>query len=340
MPYWFAFLILFFPSLAKTTLAQDIPSVISLNHKDLAKLHWPVDCQPGQDCWVMHYPDYQPGDGKAEDMHCGTRSDDSNSGVDIAVRDIAMLRKGIDILAARDGKIVRVRNGEPDRKATPEQLAQTKRDKKECGNAVLIDHGDKTQTLYCHLRNQSITVNANDRVKAGQKIAQMGLSGYTRFPHLHFSLYRDGKVIDPFTNISLDQPCGKAGQPLWNKKVSTPYQPVIIYDTGFYDDIPSLDQLDEGIRGKDIIAQTAERLVFWMSAFGLNKGDLVTLSITSPDGRLFATRSLSQDENKTRQYYYVGKTVTDLLAKGNYVAKATITRGEKKWETQSTVRVE
>ncbi len=340
MPFRSALLILFSFLLANAAAAQDIPPVISLTQKNPAALIWPVACDPGKDCWVMHYSDYLPGNGKGEDMRCGNRSDDGNSGVDIAVRDIASLREGVDILAAMDGKVVRVRNGEPDRKASTEQLAEVKAHKKECGNAILIDHGNNTQTLYCHLRNQSMTVKADDIVKAGDKIALMGLSGYTRFPHLHFSLYREGKVIDPFTNIALDQPCGETGKAIWDKKIDMPYQSVVIYDMGFLGEIPTLDQLDEGTRGKDIIPRTADQLVFWMSAFGLNKGDIITLNITAPDGRLFATRSFSQSEDKTRQYYYVGKTATGLLAEGNYVAEVTVTRGDQKWQSQSGVHVE
>jgi biotin carboxyl carrier protein len=56
------------------------------------------------------------------------------------------------------------------------------------GNVVVIDHGDGEFSVYSHLKHRSITVKIGDRVKAGQKIAEVGNSGDTQFPRLEYSL--------------------------------------------------------------------------------------------------------------------------------------------------------
>src|SRR3712207_7690329 len=49
----------------------------------------------------------------------------------------------------------------------------------ECGNGVVIGHGEGWETQYCHLANGSLQVKPVERVRAGQPIARIGLSGQT-----------------------------------------------------------------------------------------------------------------------------------------------------------------
>lgn len=70
------------------------------------------------------------------------------------------------------------------------------------GTYVTIRHGDKTTSLYAHL--SSVRVAAGDRVRAGQEIGAVGLTGRTFGPHLHFEIYPAGvkptdilRAIDP-----------------------------------------------------------------------------------------------------------------------------------------------
>jgi murein DD-endopeptidase MepM/ murein hydrolase activator NlpD len=43
-----------------------------------------------------------------------------------------------------------------------------------------------------HCKCGSVCVKAGDVVKKGQKIAELGNSGYSRFPHLHFAVQVNG----------------------------------------------------------------------------------------------------------------------------------------------------
>jgi Peptidase family M23 len=59
------------------------------------------------------------------------------------------------------------------------------------GNYVVIDHGNGEFSIFMHLKRASVRVKAGDRVERGQQIAEVGASGSSLFPHLHYEL-RDG----------------------------------------------------------------------------------------------------------------------------------------------------
>lgn len=78
------------------------------------------------------------------------------------------------------------------------------------GNHVIIQHSDGNYTLYGHLYEGSISVQAGDRVEQGQVIAKMGSSGSSTGAHLHFEV-REGinsmdYAVDPLNYISSEQP--------------------------------------------------------------------------------------------------------------------------------------
>jgi len=91
---------------------------------------------------------------------------------------------GRDVLAVADAPVVAVIDGLPDQPPgkMPADIAIEEAD----GNSIVLDLGGGRYALYAHLRADSITVKAGDRVKRGQAIARVGNSGNTLAPHLHF----------------------------------------------------------------------------------------------------------------------------------------------------------
>ena len=68
------------------------------------------------------------------------------------------------------------------------------------GNYCIIDHGDGTQTLYAHAK--TIMVEVGDKVTQGQTIGEIGDTGNTTAPHLHFEVRVKGQRVDPLNYIS------------------------------------------------------------------------------------------------------------------------------------------
>lgn len=65
------------------------------------------------------------------------------------------------------------------------------------GNYVIVSHGNGYQTLYGHM--QKILAHKGARVEQGTKIGTVGNTGYSTGPHLHFTVYKNGSLIDPLT---------------------------------------------------------------------------------------------------------------------------------------------
>lgn len=56
------------------------------------------------------------------------------------------------------------------------------------GNYVVVDFGDGTEALFLHLKAGSITVTPGQQVRRGQKVGEVGNSGWICGTHLHFQL--------------------------------------------------------------------------------------------------------------------------------------------------------
>ncbi|MGA1600954.1 MAG: LysM peptidoglycan-binding domain-containing protein [Prochlorothrix sp.] len=68
------------------------------------------------------------------------------------------------------------------------------------GNLVEIQHPDGTVTLYAH--NSRILVRPGQRVGQGQQIAEMGSTGYSTGPHLHFEIHPSGQgAVNPMAYL-------------------------------------------------------------------------------------------------------------------------------------------
>jgi murein DD-endopeptidase MepM/ murein hydrolase activator NlpD len=63
------------------------------------------------------------------------------------------------------------------------------------GNCTIIDHGHNLATLYAHQSN--ILVHVGDQVTRGSVIGQVGSTGYSTGPHLHFEVRLSGDPVDP-----------------------------------------------------------------------------------------------------------------------------------------------
>ncbi len=63
------------------------------------------------------------------------------------------------------------------------------------GNMVEVDHGNDLLTRYAHA--SKVWVKKGDLIKRGQKIAEVGTTGRSTGPHLHFEVLVQGVFQDP-----------------------------------------------------------------------------------------------------------------------------------------------
>ena len=63
------------------------------------------------------------------------------------------------------------------------------------GYSVQIDHGDGFVTNYAHL--SSFSVQVGQQVQRGEIIGQMGSTGHSTGPHLHFVVLLNGTIVNP-----------------------------------------------------------------------------------------------------------------------------------------------
>ena len=67
------------------------------------------------------------------------------------------------------------------------------------GKMIEINHGGGFSTRYGH--HKELIVKVGDIVKKGQVVALMGSSGRSTGPHVHFEVYKNGRVVDPSSYI-------------------------------------------------------------------------------------------------------------------------------------------
>lgn len=295
--------------------------------KDSPKFIFPVGCTQDKDCWAVNYVDVDGLEGEIHDFKCGPKSYDGHKGTDFALSSVTQMNEGVDVFAAADGRIKRIRDGQSDHLKSDDEIESLQKNKKECGNGVLIDHGNGLQSIYCHLKQDSIIVKPKQKVRTGQKIAQVGQSGMAEFPHLHFGVMWEGGVIDPYTGMLNTQGCGKIKAPMWHVGLPMIYQPVAIFDGGFRSKSPDFNAIKRGEQNPETLSLNSAAFVFWVGFYNVEKGDIVTLKVTGPSEKIFVERREVLENNRARQYYYTGRKIGRVqLRLGVYKGYAAIKR--------------
>jgi murein DD-endopeptidase MepM/ murein hydrolase activator NlpD len=63
------------------------------------------------------------------------------------------------------------------------------------GKYIILVHANGFQTMYAHLSATSVKQGA--AVSQGSKIGEVGSTGYSTGPHLHFAIYKNGRALNP-----------------------------------------------------------------------------------------------------------------------------------------------
>ena len=186
-------------------------TVRPVRYKDRVSLRLPmrgrVFVWDGHDA-LSHHRRVPLDDAKVRGM--GIRANSNRYAVDLVVTDAsgAMHRPvvrsredwfcyGAPIYAPGDGVVVEARgdlqeNDFRDGRMVEAQVPEGA-DPRGLGNHVLIDHGTGEFSLLLHMKQGSLAVKPGQRVRAGDRLGQVGFSGDAIFPHLHYALMNGSK---------------------------------------------------------------------------------------------------------------------------------------------------
>jgi hypothetical protein len=248
----------------------------------------PVRCTLGEDCFIQNYVDHDAGP-DWRDYACGRLSYDGHKGTDFRVLDLAQMEKGVAVVAAAAGRVIGVRDGEPD--VSVRVRGRENLNGRDAGNGVLIDHGDGWQTQYSHLRRGSVRVRMGQSVAAGDELGLVGLSGNTEFPHLDLTVRHNGQVVDPFTPTGGNR-CNAADDALWRREVraALSYRPTGVLVAALYGDVPKTTSAGPatGADAPLLFSAGSPRLAFYVEIFGAQAMDRVEFALYDPEGRMLS----------------------------------------------------
>jgi hypothetical protein len=280
-------------------------------------LEWPVDCTLGKTCWIARYMDRKAGPEKA-DYLCKAQTEDKHKGTDIVIPDLGSMQTGVNVRAAANGRVLALRNGMADKAVTKES------------RAAIMKQG--WQTHYCHLKNNSLLVKKGDTVKAGQIIGQVGLSGLTEYPHLHFMVQhtqagQPARSIDPFDGGEFEKGCNASPDhpalSLWRNKIA--YSGPAVMPPLITSAPVTRQQLWQAQTPK--LPATAPMLRIQARGFHTLPGDIWRFALHGPDGKLQFTYDVKQ--RKQRQLVganaYKNRPKSGFMA-GKWTATVTLLR--------------
>ncbi len=99
------------------------------------------------------------------------------------------MHKGIDFAGSMGGQVIAVAKG----------VVTYSGKRYSYGNLVEIAHGNGYSTRYAH--NSRLMVSVGDTVEKGFQIAEIGSSGRSTGPHVHFEVIKNGREVNPIPFI-------------------------------------------------------------------------------------------------------------------------------------------
>ncbi len=284
----------------------------------------PIACTLGRDCLIQQYFDHDAESG-ASDYTCGTESYDGHDGTDFRLPDKMAQARGVAVLAAADGVVAALRDGEPDFDvgAFDENLVKGK----ECGNGVVLRHADGWETQYCHMRQGSVAVHVGQNVRTGDRLGLVGQSGDAAFVHLHLSVRHNGQKIDPFGPDAVCHAGANLKTSLWRPadRAELAWRDTQVLNIGFAARAVSMDDIERG--GITMPRTQSPALVAYVRAISLHEGDVLSLVLSGPDGEMARQDTPPLDHDKAQYEMFVGKKLTTASwPAGDYRGAFTVTR--------------
>ena len=290
------------------------------------KFALPIECKLDKDCFILLYSDRDPSP-KDLDFGCGRQTYDGHKGTDFAIPDEKIMAQGVAVTAVAPGKVLRTRDGIPDRRIIDTADRDAVKNI-ECGNGIVIDHGNGWEAQYCHLRNGSVVVKPGTVVKAGTQLGMVGTSGLSSFPHVHLSFRYQGEIVDPFVGVNVKSGCNVPRNSIWEEPLS--YKPTGIIRSGFATVAPTMDDLWSGKFYDTVLAGNSAALIFWVQIYGVLPGDKEHYQLFAPNGEgVIDNKKEMKSARKTWMGYVDKRNNSQSLPIGKWRGEYSLTRGDQ-----------
>ena len=269
-----------------------------------AFLQLPIEGTEGKDWVIVNYVDWDSV--AVYDHNCGSKSYEGHQGTDFTIRSFRQMDSGVAVLAAATGVVTFTVDTFYDRETSGE-LA------KKLGNYIAIKHENDYYTYYGHLKKNSAVVSNGDTVSIGQKIAEIGSSGNSTDPHLHFELWYDSSyLVDPFHGNCGNNSSLFVNPPEYDTSLG-------IFEFGFANNNQlNLSLLRNRAHLKsapyEFKASSDSALNFWAQLYGLRKGKELTTRWVNPNGVEWFNYSVTLDRDYWYYYYWTNISHSNLPA--------------------------
>jgi hypothetical protein len=137
-----------------------------------------------RDLFLNNFVDLDPAADAIRDFDCTGYTYDGHRGHDALLRSFREQDIGVPVFAAADGTVSFAGPRGPN------------------GNLVSVKHNNGFESHYAHLWKIAAGIKPGARVSQRQNIGFVGSTGRSTGPHLHFALKRNGKFLDPASQIN------------------------------------------------------------------------------------------------------------------------------------------
>ena len=255
------------------------------------------------------------------DYICGERTYDSpgfsHNGTDyngVQFPWLTMANDGMVVIAAADGEIIDIHDGEPDKQCAPDPASEA--------NYVVLVHSDGTITIYAHMKTGSVTPRkVGDMVEQGDYLGVMGSSGQSNGPHLHLGVQDlSNNLFDPYTGTcnTLNSESYWAAQEPYVKKE------IMAIDThSDFPERPPCPQVEEP-NFNDVFAP--DDIIFVsVTVRDFQATDTLDVEMRDPAGQVIFSTAYSDPTIPSSQSFaqYWGLPFTQPLPEGEYSWSAT-----------------
>ena len=263
-----------------------------------AKYIWPVEGAPFTETYISNYVDVDPIDDEASDYTGSNAVYDGHTAWDIGVGNFNEMDLGVQLYAAAAGTVSAVHEGEYDRHTTWGSPTPT-------ANYVKIDHGDGWQTIYWHMRRDSLQVEVGQAVEEGDFIGYMGSSGKSSGAHLHFGVRHHGRTVEP----------GYDPETYFHEPLRYVGDAATVYRSGVTNYSPS-SHTQERPSDVEVFKQiSGQKTYVWARFAGLRQSDLMEFVWIKPNGNTYVTRThnvTADDSNYLKLFSQTLPTLPDI----------------------------